>query len=511
MSDDHQNPLTIPTAEGPVTGVDQGVTTAWNGVPFAAPPVGALRFRRPRPAAVRTEPLETTTWGPSPMQPPMPEATGGVGDNGVTDEDCLTLNIVRPAGDATGLPVMVWIYGGAFTVGASRNYDGRHLAARGGVIVVTVNYRVGPWGFLDLSSLSTPEHVFESNTGLHDQIAALRWVRDNIASFGGDPGNITLFGESAGGSSVLSLMCMPEAEGLFHRVIAESPAVAGTPAPVHAEDARRLAGILVGEDATPAEVAAGLVDCSAGELLAASLRLTAETARTDPGRLIYGPTVDGESLPMALLPAFLSGRQGTVPLVIGTNASEGVLFLVGAQQSGAELLPVLPETVRRVMAATGDSVTVDGVVAAYPGFDDPRVSAQAGGDMVFWYPSTVVADAHAAVAPTRMYRFDHVSADPRFGGLGAAHGAEIPFVFGRAAAVLLSEGAAADDRDVVFAGQVMDRWLAFARTGEPGEGWPGYAAGKREVLVLDGGSAGGGRVEADPRAERRRAWAALYS
>lgn len=500
--------LTVPTTEGPVTGVRQGATIAWNGVPYATPPVGELRFRRPQPAACRDEPLETTTWGPSPMQPPMPEATGGVGDNGVTDEDCLTLNIVRPAGDATDLPVMVWIYGGAFTVGASRKYDGRHLAARGDVIVVTVNYRVGAWGFLDLSSLTTPEHVFESNTGLHDQMAGLRWVRDNIASFGGDPDNVTLFGESAGGSSVLSLMCMPEAEGLFHRVIAESPAVAGTPAKVHAEDARRLAGILGGEDATPAEAAAALVDCSAEELLAVSLRLTAETAKTDPGRLIYGPTVDGESLPVALLPGFLSGRQAKVPLVIGTNAAEGVLFLVGAQQSGAELLPVLADTVRRTL---GDSAAADGVVAAYPGFDDPRVSAQAGGDMVFWYPSTVVADAHAAVAPTRMYRFDHVSADQRFGGLGAAHGAEIPFVFGRAAAVLQAEGASADDRDVVFAGEVMDRWLAFARGGEPGEEWPDYSAVEREVLVLDGRSDGATRVEADPRSERREAWAALFS
>ena len=500
--------LTVPTTEGPVTGVRQGATIAWNGVPYATPPVGELRFRRPQPAACRDEPLETTTWGPSPMQPPMPEATGGVGDNGVTDEDCLTLNIVRPAGDATDLPVMVWIYGGAFTVGASRKYDGRHLAARGDVIVVTVNYRVGAWGFLDLSSLTTPEHVFESNTGLHDQMAGLRWVRDNIASFGGDPDNVTLFGESAGGSSVLSLMCMPEAEGLFHRVIAESPAVAGTPAKVHAEDARRLAGILGGEDATPAEAAAALVDCSAEELLATSLRLTAETAKTDPGRLIYGPTVDGESLPVALLPGFLSGRQAKVPLVIGTNAAEGVLFLVGAQQSGAELLPVLADTVRRTL---GDSAAADGVVAAYPGFDDPRVSAQAGGDMVFWYPSTVVADAHAAVAPTRMYRFDHVSADQRFGGLGAAHGAEIPFVFGRAAAVLQAEGASADDRDVVFAGEVMDRWLAFARGGEPGEEWPDYSAVEREVLVLDGRSDGATRVEADPRSERREAWAALFS
>ncbi|MGP5243925.1 carboxylesterase family protein [Corynebacterium variabile] len=397
--------LTVQTTEGPVTGVSQGATTAWNGVPYATPPVGELRFRRPQPTAHRDEPLETTTWGPSPMQPPAPETMGGVGDHGVTDEDCLTLNIVRPAGDATDLPVMVWIYGGAFTVGASRNYDGRHLAARGDVVVVTVNYRVGPWGFLDLSSLSTPEHTFESNTGLHDQIAALRWVRDNISAFGGDPTNITLFGESAGGSSVLSLMCMPEADGLFHRVIAQSPAVAGTPASVHAKDAAHLAQIVTGGtggtgdagSSDPAAAAAALHDMLAEVLLAASLRSAAETGATDPGRLIYGPTVDGESLPAALLAAFATGRQAQVPLVIGTNASEGLSFLLSAQATGSEILPVLPDTMR---ATLGESAAADAVFAAYPGFPEPEASAQAGGDMVFWYPATVVGDAHATVAST---------------------------------------------------------------------------------------------------------------
>lgn len=508
--------LTVQTTEGPVTGVSQGATTAWNGVPYATPPVDELRFRRPQPAAHRDEPLETTTWGPSPMQPPAPETMGGVGDHGVTDEDCLTLNIVRPAGDATDLPVMVWIYGGAFTVGASRNYDGRHLAARGDVVVVTVNYRVGPWGFLDLSSLSTPEHTFESNTGLHDQIAALRWVRDNISAFGGDPTNITLFGESAGGSSVLSLMCMPEADGLFHRVIAQSPAVAGTPASVHAKDAAHLAQIVTGGtggtgdagSSDPAAAAAALHDMLAEVLLAASLRLAAETGATDPGRLIYGPTVDGESLPAALLAAFATGRQAQVPLVIGTNASEGLSFLLSAQATGSEILPVLPDTMR---ATLGESAAADAVFAAYPGFPEPEASAQAGGDMVFWYPATVVGDAHATVAPTWFYRFDHVSPDPRFGALGASHGAEVPVVFGRMGAVLQSEGASADDPDVVFTGQVMDRWLAFARTGEPGEGWPGYSTDLRRVLVLDGAADGGCAVEADPQAGRREAWAALYN
>lgn len=521
--------LTVSTTGGPVTGVAQPAqagetgTEAWYGVPYAAPPVGELRFRRPQPVSHRTEPLAATRWGHSPMQQPMPEAMGGVGDSpGTTpdiDEDCLTLNIVRPAGEgregredtgdgaASGLPVLVWIYGGAFTVGTSRNYDGRHLAARGDVIVVTVNYRVGPWGFLDFSALSTPGGpVFESNTGLHDQIAALTWIRDNIAAFGGDPANVTVFGESAGGSSVLALMCMPAAQGLFHRVIAESPAVAGTGAASQERWARRFAELLAPDATTDADLGRALLSATQDELLATVGKLAGVSAVEAPGTVLYGPCIDGESLPEPVLRAFAAGRQARVPLIIGTNEHEGLLFLVGAQKSGAEILPVYPDTVRRHL---GEKPAVPDLLATYPGFPDPVESARVGGDLLFWYPATVVADAHGAVAPTYSYRFDYVSQDPRFGALGATHGQEIPYVFGRIRAVLAAEGVGATgevDRDVVFSEQVMDRWLGFARDGIPDAAWPVYRAADRTVQVLDEDCV----LQQDPLGERRAAWAAVF-
>jgi para-nitrobenzyl esterase len=504
--------LTVDTAEGPVAGVAQEETEAWYGVPYAAPPVGECRFLRPRPAPWHGEPLVAGEWGPSPMQAPVPEAMGGVGDSPDIDEDCLTLNIVRPAGTAgegaaSGLPVMVWIYGGAFTVGASRNYDGRQLAARGDVIVVTVNYRVGPWGFLDLSSLSGDGGVFESNNGLHDQIAALTWVRDNIAAFGGDPGNVTVFGESAGGSSVLSLMCMPGASGLFHRVVAESPAVAGSPQATHDRWARRFARFVaaeVGAGSADSDLAGALLGASPEQLMAAVGQLAQAGAAEEPGVLVYGPCVDGTSLPEAPLHAFTAGRQARVPLVIGTNRHEGKLFLAAAQMTGTEILPVLPDTVRGQL---GERPAAADLLAAYPGFPDPEESAQLGGDMVFWYPATVVADAHAAVAPTFVYRFDFVSQDERFGMFGATHGQEIPYLFGRVRAALLGEGAGPGDRDVAFSEGVMDRWLGFARDGIPDAAWPAYGSTERPVLVLDSP----GAVENDPQGGRREAWSRYFA
>lgn len=521
MQDDR---LTVSTTAGPVTGAAQSAppgqagetgTEAWYGVPYAAPPVGELRFRRPQPVSPRSEPLAATQWGHSPMQQPMSEAMGGVGDSpGSTpdiDEDCLTLNIVRPAGEAgetaSGLPVMVWIYGGAFTVGASRNYDGRHLAERGDVVVVTVNYRVGPWGFLDFSALSTSDGpVFESNTGLHDQIAALTWIRDNIAAFGGDPDNVTVFGESAGGSSVLALMCMPDARGLFHRVIAESPAVAGTGAASQERWARRFAELLAPDAATDADLGRALLSATQDELLATVGKLAGVGAVEAPGTVLYGPCIDGESLPEPVLRAFAAGRQARVPLIIGTNEHEGLLFLVGAQKSGAEILPVYPDTVRRHL---GEKPAVPDLLATYPGFPDPVEAARVGGDLLFWYPATVVADAHGAVAPTWAYRFDYVSQDPRFGALGATHGQEIPYVFGRIRAVLAAEGAGGTgeaDRDIAFSEQVMDRWLAFARDGVPDAAWPVYRAADRTVQVLDEECV----LQRDPLGERRAAWAAVF-
>ena len=211
--------------EGPVRGaVNSGLRT-WRGIPYAAPPVGELRLRLPQPVRPWTEVFDATAYGPV---PPQPRGRGflGAGRRTPMDEDCLTVNVTAPLAPAAPRPVLVYLYGGGFTTGAAsaEAYDATRLVERGDVVYVCMNYRLGALGFMDFRRYSTPQRPFDANCGLADQVAALRWVQRNIARFGGDPGNVTIFGQSAGAMSVTALMCAPSAKGLFHRAIALSSA-----------------------------------------------------------------------------------------------------------------------------------------------------------------------------------------------------------------------------------------------------------------------------------------------
>ena len=216
----------VRTSAGRIRGQREAGLTVWRGVPFAAPPVGRLRFRAPVPPEPWAGIRDATRDGPLPMQPRTSTLTGA-GIRTPMSEDCLTLTVARRSAGSEPKPVMVFVYGGAFGIGGAiaGQYRGESLAASGDVVFVGFNYRVGALGWLDLSAYGDEDGPMETNVGLRDQLAALEWVRDNIAAFGGDPGDVTLFGESAGASSVLTLMTMPAAEGLFVRAIAESPAI----------------------------------------------------------------------------------------------------------------------------------------------------------------------------------------------------------------------------------------------------------------------------------------------
>lgn len=434
---------TVMTAQGAVVGVDQGATHAWYAIPYASPPVGPLRFRRPAPPLRHREPLDAVSWGPAPVQRFIDGSVSGSGRTAVS-EDCLTLNVVRPADAPSGpLPVFVWVHGGAFITGAASTYDARRLAAAGRMVVVTLDYRVGPFGFLDLSSLSTPpsrggggQALFQSNAGLFDQIAALAWVRRNIASFGGDPSTITLAGQSAGGTSVLALMCMPAARGMFTRAIAQSPAPAmGLPASLHARWAARFARLLgSGADAvSPAEAVAA---ASPGQILGAMDELHGLAAAECPDVSILSPCIDA-SLPEPIMDAFAAGRQAGVPLLIGTNRDEnGLAPSPWGEAADAELRA--------------------------------------------WYATVErTAEAHPRRAPTWMYRFDHVSADPRIGPRGAAHSQELRYLFG-------DLPADAPARDARFCERMQGLWSRFAAEGRPDDPavWPRHDVDHR-VMILD--------------------------
>jgi len=434
-------------------------------------------------------------------------------DVGAMDEDCLYLNIYTPAADTAARPVMVWIHGGGFVIGSGSQpvYDGRPLARRGDVVVVTLNYRIGPLGFLYLEDLC-PELVgATANAGIRDQVAALEWVRENIAAFGGDPGNVTIFGESAGGMSVGTLLGMPSARGLFARAIAQS----GASHNVHTrETATHVAARFLEElGVAPADAAATLRELPPDKLLETQQQTVLKLG-TSLGLLAFQPIVDGDSLPAPPLGAVAAGQAAHVRLITGTTRDEWNLFgmldpraasldeaglvkRLSAQLPEADV-PGLVETYRR--AREGHAPT---------GPKDLYFAIQT--DRIFRIPAIRLAEAQQAHQPhTYLYRFDWES--PAFGGaLGACHAVDLAFVFGladRPGAELFTGGGPEAER---LSGRVMDAWAAFARDGDPshaglpGGRWDAYDAQRRATMVLGRECA----LELDPDAAQRCAWDGL--
>jgi para-nitrobenzyl esterase len=503
-------PIDIETTHGTLRGTAEGGVARFLGVPFAAPPVGPLRFRPPRPAEAWTGVRPATSFGPiAPQNPSLMDALFG-GEAEAWDEDCLFLNVWTPAvpGTATEadpLPVMVWIHGGGFEMGSGSSplYHGESFA-RSGVVLVTINYRLGALGFLELGSLDEDGRG-SGLVGMLDQVAALEWVRDNIAGFGGDPGNVTVFGESAGAFSVALLLAMPRARGLFHRAVVQSGSASGAKSPDDAagDTAEFLAAAGL---STVEELRAAPVE----QLLAAHASLGA-ARMADPESVIerhgnplaflpFRPVTDGVDLPHDPLGAIAAGSAAGIPLVVGTNLEEWKLF---ALMSPAASSP--EDLARRTAMVTEDP---DGALAAYaadhPDASPADLECALLTDVIFRIPASDLADAQAPHAPVWQYRFDWRS--PAWGGMvGAAHALEIPFVFD------LVE----DHRLHVFVGPdapaglahaMHQAWVAFARAGVPAgddlPDWPTVDGAGRPVLLLDTTSS----VAHDPQPATRRFW-----
>ncbi len=488
---------TATTMAGVVRGIEADGCSAFLGIPFAAPPVGELRWAPPAPVEPWPGTRDATRPGPAAWQPtggPLDDLVPGMG-SAVQGDDCLTLNVWTPAADGARRPVMVWIHGGAFSIGSGSLpvYDGTRLARDTGTVVVTVNYRLGALGFLALDAPGTV-----ANAGLLDQIAALRWVADNISAFGGDPGGVTVFGESAGGGSVLSLLSMPAAAGLFHRAIVQSGA---TDLLLDATRAAAVAGRFARCAGVDPDDLTALRALSPAAVLAAQAQAAGELLAT-VGTMPFHPCVDGEVLPTSWLEAARAGVN-PVPLVIGTSHDEMSLF-AGFDPAAAGLDEA---GLRRRLAREADGrLDVDALLGAYGATGTtapPRVWSRVSTDRAMWLPALRIAEARAAHAPVWMYRFDWPAADAR---LGAPHGIDIPFPFGNVdvdgwpAFVADAEAAAG------LAATQQQLWASFARDGVPGAPgveWPRYDSARRATLVL------GRAVEVldDPNGPVRRAWA----
>jgi para-nitrobenzyl esterase len=493
----HEHTVRVTTATGTVEGFTRDGVHRWRSIPYARPPVGALRFRAPQP--VQPWPGVRYCHGFTKCAPQERRYTvTGVGKYQPMGEDCLTLNVVAPENpDGESLPVMFFVHGGGYILGSSATpiYDGAALARRG-CVYVSVNYRLGALGCLDLSALSTADIALESNLFLRDLVMALRWVRDNIDAFGGDPHNVTVFGESAGAHAVVALLAAPDAEGLFHQAISESPASGMTrSSDIAAEFAGRFATLLGvrRQDAAPA-----LLKISPAELVAAQNRLIDDGVRDMLGAFPIGPVFGDDYLPLDPVEALRRGTAHRVPLIVGTNAEEGRLFTRFLQ-----LLPTTEPMVEALLAEV-DPVARERITRAYPDYPKRDACIRLGGDFAFSSAAWEVAEAHGKHAPTYLYRYDYAPRVLRWSGLGATHATELLAVFGvyrtRFGALLT---APVDRRSALrVTSEVQRRWRSFSRTGSPGDDWPAYTDADRAVMVFDRKS----HLEFDPHPERRLAW-----
>ena len=485
----------VRTAAGALRGRREADVAVFRGIPFAEAPVGELRFAAPRPVRSWDGVRPAESYGPPPPQPVAfgrDPALGGAGG-----DEWLTVNVWSPDPDpAAKLPVMVWIQGGGYTIGASSSpeYDGRRLARHGGVVVVTFNYRVGAEGFAQIAGAPP-------NRGLLDQLAALEWVHDNIQVFGGDPDRVTVFGQSAGGGSVAALLAMPRAAGLFRRAVAQS-----VPGPFFSTElAADIAAACADELGVRATVAE-LATVDPARLVAAGGAVAATAAGRAPRwgqvghrSIPFAPVVDGDVLPVTPWRALADGACRDIDLLVGHTRDEqrlfsalsGLLGQVTREQAAAALRVFAPEP-------DGERGYRDAFADAGP----DELYELVHSDWLFRMPTLHLAQAQTA-GGGRVHVYELTWPAPGMGGaLGACHGLDVPLVFGNLdsgqPALLIGEGPSPEAE--ALSAEMRTAWTAFATHGDPG--WPAYDAGKRLTQIFDTPSA----VAAYPEETSRLIW-----
>lgn len=495
----------VPTSLGLIAGIQRDGVEIFRGIPYAQPLQGLDRIRAPRPVEPWDGVFEATRWAPAAAQEEIPLM--GVGASG---DDCLALNIWRPAERKQPLPVMVWIHGGGFATGASHQalYEATALARDNGVIVVSCNYRLGILGFGHWGDW--PELKGVSNAGLRDQILALQWVQAHIADFGGDPGNVTVFGESAGGMSIACLLASPLAKGLFHRAIIQS----GSPDHVVVEDeARRITRRFA--DAA-GDVAACLQGPLAGIITAQRpcFATTVNRGLHQPPVPQFGmtllPVLGDDVLPQHPLQAMADGAGADIPVLLGTTVDEWRLFYLAPQAMGRGQARPEPDAERllhefeRTLPGRAQPM-LERYQALLPALPGSELFCAYETDRMFRVPSYRLAEARAcASTPTWHYLFEWPCAWDR--RLGSCHVMEVPFVFGiidRPTGQFFTGGGAEAER---LSAEVRAAWTAFARDGVPAAAgwpeWPPYTEAGRASLRI----AAQTRREDDPEPGRRLAW-----
>lgn len=509
----------VETTAGKVRGCNRADVHTFKGIPYGAPTGGAARFHPPAKPAPWSGVRSSLSYGPI-CPNGINVRTGGDNESPrdedvfllyrganstVSAEDCLRVNVWTPGtGGATRRPVMVWMHGGGFTGGSGHDllsYDGENLARRGDVVVVTHNHRLNAFGYLDLSGVGGEKFAASGNVGLLDLVALLEWVRDNIAAFGGDPGNVTIFGQSGGGAKICALMAMPAAKGLFHKAIVQSGAMLRAQS---TEDSERLAAAFLAELSLSKNQLDLLQTIPVDRLCVAQQRAVARTAEKGMPRMAWGPVVDGGILPTHPFDPGAPTLSASVPLLIGTNLNEGVH---GCDNPNVE---ALSEEELRTRVAQVHREKAGAILTAYRR-EYPRAKPFDLWSVISAAPirnaAATLAERKAAQAAARVYQYLFAWHTPMLDGRPRAfHSCEIAFVFDNADLCVNLTGGRPDA--LALAERVSGAWVSFARKGDPNHAglpkWSPYTADRRATMTFDTRC----EVRMDPEGEGRRLMAA---
>ncbi len=490
--------LTVATRQGMLRGTIENGVYVWKGVRYAQPPVNELRFKKPQPLPKWEGMRNAAEYGNIAYQP-----DNRLSSVGKMDEDCLFLNVWASPEKTVKKPVMFWIHGGGFALGAGSDemYNASKLCAKGDVIVVTFNYRIGPLGFMYLDHFNNDSIQFDNNLGLYDQAAALQWVRENIEAFGGDPANITIFGESAGANSVLSQMASPVSEGMFQKAIVESAAG-------FAELSKTEAEIMTGKFLKLLNINAEninqLYNIPADSLVKTGDKLFEIVLKNNEGILTFAPVYGTEFLPLPAAEAIANGSARNIPLLIGTNKDEVNLF---AKTKNPQLLQPTEVTVTLFMHKIGRADNLHHLTSLYPKYPSPASILSMITDVIFELPANEIAATQSVFASTYCYRFDWTSFLIRLINLDACHGMELPFVFNsfHSPQGKLVLKASSNRKVRHLSEKIQSAWLSFARTGKPDgddNSWPQYNQQTRNTMLLNNTF----NLTSDPAGKLRQGW-----
>ena len=467
---EQQSPITS-TQYGLILGREKNGVLLFNGIPYAEAPVGDRRFKRPVSPSSWDDIRDATRFGPAAPQLP----SGGMADSVSVNwnEDCLFLNVCTPGVDQKKRPVLVWIHGGAYRSGqgAVPWYNGTSFALNGDIVVVSINYRLGALGFTDLSRFGD-SYATSGINGICDQIRALKWVRDNISGFGGDPSKVTIAGESAGGFSVATLLGCEQAQGLFRRAIPQSGAAHHT---LTEKVGRVVADLLIDELAV--ESIDELKEASVMDILKAQARADVRYNQMGIGNGVqaFYPVEQNEVLPIPLRESIRSGMGASVPVLTGTNKDENTLFVMEKISS---------ERLRSQAETYGSESLVDAYMEMLPGATETELAIELGTDFTFKIPAVRhVEDRIAQGADTWMYQFDWESRNVR---LKATHALEIPFVFNTLRSSGVDAFIGGGELPQAVSDEMHSVWTSFIQGDEPG--WPKYDLEKRTVKHFDNNS-----------------------